>query len=92
MALKHINKKKCFFCGRTEGLVTHHIFRSPYKKQSEYYGFLVWLCTYHHTASDEAVHNDREKELYLRRLCQRYYEKHYGTREDFIKDFGKNYL
>ena len=73
-------------------MVTHHIFRHPYKKMSERYGYLVWLCTYHHTASDEAVHCDREKELYLRRICQRHYEKTNGTREDFIKEFGKNYL
>lgn len=31
-------------------------------------------------------------DLKLKRMAQRYYENHYGSREDFIKEFGKNYL
>jgi len=25
-------------------------------------------------------------------MAQEYYESHFGTREDFIKEFGKSYL
>ena len=28
----------------------------------------------------------------LKRLSQQYYETHYGTREQFISEFGRNYL
>ena len=28
----------------------------------------------------------------LKQRCQIYYESHYGTRYDFIKEFGKSYL
>ena len=89
--MAHINKKRCFFCGRTD-VVTHHVFRNPYKKASEKYGYLAWLCPYHHNASDESVHYNREMEMRLRRLCQRHFEKYHGTREEFIKIFGKNNL
>lgn len=31
-------------------------------------------------------------DLRLKQECQRYYEEHYGTREKFIKEFGRSYL
>jgi hypothetical protein len=31
-------------------------------------------------------------DLKLKTDCQRYYEEHYGMREDFVREFGKSYL
>ena len=31
-------------------------------------------------------------DLKLKTMSQEYYEKHYGTREKFINEFGRNYL
>jgi hypothetical protein len=38
------------------------------------------------------VHFNKELDLKLKEMAQRYYEENYGTREDFIKEFGKSYL
>jgi hypothetical protein len=46
----------------------------------------------HHNASKEGVHFNKENDLILKRMGQEYYESHYGTREDFIRDFIKSYL
>lgn len=89
--MRHINGRACFFCKRSDVLHTHHIFGGAYKKRSERYGFLVYLCPEHHTG-DQGVHFDIEKEKFLKRGCQRRFERLYGTREEFMKEFGKNYL
>ena len=39
-----------------------------------------------------SVHMDQAFDESLKRKCQRYYEEHYGTREQFQKEFGKSYL
>lgn len=52
----------------------------------------VWLCLEHHTGSNEAVHNNKELDLFFKRKGQKLYEEMYGTREEFIQEFGRNYL
>ena len=84
--------KECFICGSTSNIQDHHIFFGSRRKASEKRGLKVNLCIYHHTGSNDAVHNNRELDLKLKRMAQEYYESHYGTREDFINEFGKNYL
>lgn len=86
------SEKECYVCKTTRCLHDHHIFRGPYRKMSEKLGMKVWLCVDHHTGSNEAVHNNKELDLYLKRLAQIKYEKVYGTREDFREAFGRNYL
>ena len=86
-------EKECFVCGTTLNLHDHHIlFGKPNRQHSEKRGLKVWLCIYHHTGSDEAVHNNRALDLRLKRIAQEYYEQNYGTREDFRHEFGRNYL
>ena len=85
--------KECYVCNTTYNLHDHHIiYGTANRKQSEKYGLKVWLCMYHHTGSNEAVHNNRELDLKLKRIAQEYYEAHYGTRKSFIEIFGKSYL
>ena len=87
------NDKECYVCGKVRGLHDHHIlFGTSNRKMSELYGLKVWLCVEHHTGSNEAVHHNKELDLNLKRLAQRYYEANYGTREDFRETFGRNYL
>ena len=31
-------------------------------------------------------------DLHLKDMAQRYYEEHIGTREEFMSEFGRNYL
>lgn len=57
---------------------------------SEKRGFKVWLCPDCH----RFVHANINKgfSLMLRQECQSYYEEHIGSREDFIREFGKSRL
>lgn len=85
--------KECYICKTTIGLHSHHIFcGTSNRKLSEKYGMKVWLCGHHHNLSNEGVHFNRELDLRLKRIGQVHYEEIYGSREDFIRVFGKNYL
>jgi hypothetical protein len=85
-------EKKCYITGATEGLHKHHIFGGANRKLSEQYGLYVYLIPKYHNMSDEGVHFNREFDLQLKREGQRKFESLYGSREDFRRIFGKNYL
>lgn len=87
------SEKACYVCGTTYNLHSHHVlFGTSNRKKSEKYGLKVWLCAYHHNMSNEGVHFNKALDLKLKTKAQAYYEEHYGTREDFIREFGRNYL
>lgn len=88
------NEKKCFACGKTTGLNSHHVFPGGRRKASERYGFKVWLCVNHHTVGKDSVHENPNAglDLKLKQMAQEYWESHYGNRQAFIETFGKNYL
>lgn len=72
----------------------HHVFGGSKRGASEKRGFIAPLrCDLH----PNGVHFNPTKENMeidglLKKNCQKYYEMHYGTRADFIKEFGKSYL
>ena len=70
----------------------HHIFGASNRKRSEKYGFILPLHPRMHNMSNEGVHFNKPLDLKFKRMAQEYYESHFGTREDFIKEFGKSYL
>lgn len=80
----------CFFCGRPTECI-HHVFFGPNRKISEKNGFIVPLCNRCHNMSDTAVHFNREKDLFLKRECQKEYELTH-TRDEFIRLIGRSYL
>ena len=87
----------CFLCGRngaSDHLDRHHIFGGAYRKKSERYGLVVYLCHDRcHIFGKNAVHNNAEVMQQLHEFGQREWMKQTGgTVEDFIKEFGKNYL
>ena len=83
--------KECFVCGTQRNLHRHHIIGgTSRRKRSEERGFVVYLCMQHH--GEVHKHVNSGVSLYLRRLCQEYYENHYGDRTDFIREFGKSVL
>ena len=87
------NEYECFVCGDIYGLHKHHIFYGyANRKNSEKYGCWCYLCKRHHNMSRFGVHSDKELDTYLRKICQRKWEKIYGTREEFMQIFGRNYL
>ncbi len=88
-----VQDKKCFFCGTTQGLHCHHCISGvANRKKSDQYGLMIWLCSYHHNLGRKSVHQDREMDLQVRRFAQEYFEANIGSRELFLKEFGRNYL
>lgn len=87
----------CFLCGasgRYDHLDKHHIFGGAYRKKSEKYGLTVWLCHDScHIFGRYSAHANRETMLKLKRYGQRKaMEENAWTVDDFIREFGKNYL
>ena len=52
----------------------------------------VWLCGMHHNMSNEGVHFNKALDTHLKQLAQTKFEEEIGTREEFLKQFGRNYL
>ncbi len=79
----------------------HHVFGASNRKKSTRRGFVCPLVDVCHVNGSAA--NDKEckrltgmtlKELdtMLKETCQKYYETNYGSRQDFINEFGRNYI
>lgn len=86
-------KKECVVCHTTKNLHRHHVFYgTANRSKSEQWGCWVWLCGWHHNGSNFGVHKDRDLDYALKKQCQREWERRFGSREEFIKEFGKNYL
>lgn len=89
----------CYLCRKLLGSsVTygyteeHHVFEgTANRKMSEKYGLKVYLCLWHHREGPEAVHQNRENAMLLKRDAQEAFEKTH-TREEFMELFGKNWL
>ena len=86
-------EKRCIVSGSVTGLHKHHIFGGYNRDNSEKYGLWVWLRWDFHIADSPhpTPHNNKEADLYLKRLGQTEFEKNH-SREEFISIFGKNYL
>ena len=56
-------------------------------------GLVVFLTPEMHNASNKGVHFNREFDLYLKRIGQQTWMDYYGkTVNDFIREYGKNYI
>ena len=85
--------KECYITGCTTGLHEHHIFEgNGRRKLSEKYGLKVWLIPELHNMSNNGVHYNKELDLLIKRVGQNAFEEKFGTREDFIRIFGRNYI
>lgn len=92
------NRKECYMCRRAYGecntrdLEDHHIFfGTANRRKSEEHGLKVWLCNYHHTSGDVAVHRWKTADDILKEIGQKKFEETH-TRKEFMDIFGKNYL
>ena len=81
------NMDECIF-SHTTPVERHHIFGGANRKRSEKYGFVVPLRPDLHPNGVHAKAIDKV----LKQMAQEYYEIYYGTRQEFIKEFGKSYL
>lgn len=95
--LQEQKNKQCYLCMLLCGdysykrVEDHHIYHGPNRRNSELYGFKVNLCIPHHREGKDAVHRNHEKDLILKKMCQREYEKDH-TREDFVRIIGRSYI
>lgn len=86
------NERECWLCKRTSNLHCHHIFYgTANRKNSEKYGFKVWLCGYHHNMSKYGVHFNKTLDLTIKKVCQAKFEETH-SRAEFVRIIGKNYL
>lgn len=89
--------RKCFLCGSNgngDPLDRHHIFGGSRRKKSERYGLVVDLCHNRcHIFGEYAAHNNADTMFELHQYGQRKaMEENNWTTEDFIREFGKNYI
>lgn len=89
--------RQCFLCGRNgsaDPLDRHHCFGGALRSKSEKYGLVVDLCHHDcHIFGAEAVHRNEENRLKVQRWAQRKAMREQGwNTDDFIREFGRNYL
>jgi hypothetical protein len=78
---------------RRPGLVRHEIFFGPFRQKSIRLGLVAFLTPEMHNMGNYGVHNFRENDLILKRAGQRAAMDYYGwDTQQFINEFGKNYL
>ena len=81
----------CVVCGSLKVQRHHVIGGTANRKISEKHGYTIPLCAEHHTGST-GIHRNRGMDLYWKQTAQMHYEKHKGSRQDFINEFGKSWL
>lgn len=89
--------RSCWLCGRNgsgDPLDRHHVFGAANRDKSEKYGLVVDLChSSCHLFGEYAVHRNAETRRMLQQQTQiRAMFENNWTTEDFIREFGKNYL
>ena len=84
---------RCFICQRWAYTETHHIFGGSRRKKSDKMGLVVELCHECHNEPPNGVHQNENNRIALQQYGQRKAMEMTGwTTEDFIREFGKNYL
>ena len=85
---------RCMFTG-SPYIERHHVFPGiANRKKCEKYGFVAPLRYDLHPNGTRFITTLENKKIdpYLRAKCQEWYESNVGSREDFIKEFGKSWL
>ena len=79
---------RCFICGRTGYLETHHMMNGAFRKKSEKYDLLCKLCRDCHY---RVHHQEGTTIKALKAEAQRRFEQTH-SREEWMREFGRNYL
>lgn len=80
----------CVVCGSPR-IQRHHVIGAANRKIADRMGYIIPLCYEHHLGST-GIHRNRGMDLYWKQTAQMHFEKHKGTRTDFINTFGKSWL
>lgn len=86
------DEKACYVTSCTQGLDLHHCLHGPNRKKADKLGLTVWLRHDVHMALHDRRGAFRTLDDDLKKVAQKAYEEKIGTREDFLRDFGRNYL
>lgn len=78
----------CCACGGMNQLTKHELFSGRNRQNSMKYGFVIPLCERCHRQLQE----DKDFTDKWHKKAQKYFESHYGTREEFLEIFRRNYL
>lgn len=82
----------CYICGR-QGTETHHCIFGSKRKKADEDGLTVRLCSdCHHAIHSPTNKFDQSMQNALKKIAQERWEEVYGSREDFIKRYGRSYL
>lgn len=89
--------ERCFICfanGSSDPLNRHEIFGGPFRSKSKRLGLWVSLCHDRcHQTGPNSVHQNEQTARAIKICGQRAAMEKYGwSKEDFILEFGKNYL
>lgn len=86
------NMDCCIFTGSYD-VERHHIFGGSNRQLSEKYGFVVPLRYDLHPNGARANPRYRKQvDDHLKKMAQEHFEANNGSREDFIRLFGKSYI
>lgn len=78
----------CCNCGSMTNITKHELLPGRNRKNSMKYGFVLPLCVdCHRRLQDDSTFDKKWKQK-----AQTYFEENYGTREEFIEIFRRNYL
>lgn len=90
------DEKTCFLCGRNgarDRLEKHHIFGGANRKLSDEDGLFIWICGDRcHRNGRLSAHKSAVTATLLHEIGQKAWEKAYGSRAEFAKRYGKNFL
>lgn len=79
---------ECYVCHQKGTLHPHHIFNGALKKKSEKYGFIIYV---HDIPCHRKIHDIPNEAIKYKKIAQKKFEEQH-TRDEFIKEFKKNYL
>lgn len=83
---------QCARCGLEDThLARHEVIHGPYRKKSKQLGLWVTVCPTCHSYIHDHPKEPEVLEFY-RQAQHQAMEKYGWSREDFIREFGKNYL
>ena len=89
----HQGDIECYLCGVPFPLERHEIFGAFNRQKSKRDGLWVSLCPICHRTGKQSVHNSSHTAKQLKARAEfAWCEKNGKTPDDFIKEFGRNYL
>lgn len=78
----------CMNCGSMYQITKHEVYEGRNRKNSMKYGFVLPLCVSCHQKLQEDIDFSSKWKI----KAQKYFEENYGTREEFLEIFRRNYL